>query len=517
MRRVPSSVAVAGAAMVSRVFGYARDVLVANILGAGPVAEAFLAALRAPNALRRIVGEGGFNGAVIPLYMRLRQRHGSETAANFGRDFLALATLLLALASAALAFAASAVIALSAPGLDATSPDFALARWCFLWMTPFMATTALAHVAGAFLNAERRFFSAALAPAVVNLALVAAYPAIGAFDLPSRDKALLMAAALSVGGALQLLLTVLPLAPLLSLARNWFGAAARAEVMRAMRLLGPVLLATASVQIIGLVASAIASFDGGALVWFYYADRLFQLPLSLGGVVIGSVVLTDMSERRHLLSQVAASVDVQRALNDAVSLSFAWGIPAGIGLAVLSLPIVATLFGHGAFHQADVEATAMMLATMAVALPAALAARVLTQDMLVREASWLAASSGWLAVLATLIACVIFQQMAGPLGVAIGLAIGLWTLFAITAALMLRRRWWTPTAQLGGQIARQVAAGAAMALVVGLMHPVLEALFGGGAHWGRAAALALSCITGAAVYGSLVLLVAAMPKRNQSS
>jgi len=508
MKLASPAAAVGLAAIVSRLLGYARDVLVANLLGAGPMAEALLAALRAPNALRRTLGEGGLNAALTPIYLRLRMQESHIHAAAFARTTLILATLALGILGALLAFGAGAVIHLSAPGLESRPQDFDLARWWFVLMTPFIGAATLASIAAAFLNAERRYVIAALAPAIVNAALAGAYLMIPSVTSTPQTMGSLMALSLSVGGLLQLALVLWPLMPVLRQAANGLQHGVMVSVGKALRLGAPALVATASFQIIGVVASAVASQEPAALAWFYYADRLFQLPLSLAGVVIGSIVLTELGASRAGSSAVHALTD-NTMLDHALVSALAIGLPAAAALFVLAEPIIQTLFGRGAFSPGDVTGTAMALMAMAPGLPAGVAARVLLQELLVREQAWASAACGGAGVMVTAVAAVLLTPSWGVGGASAAVAAGLWAQCAAIALILAYRNWWRPSLAILKPLLVQALAASIMtaALLVVASAPLLN--HGSGLH--RLAVLLLVCATGGALYGGVIWFGGGLP------
>lgn len=508
MKLASPAAAVGFAAIISRLLGYARDMLVANLLGAGPAAEALLAALRAPNALRRTLGEGGLNAAFTPIYLRLRMQEGQPHAAAFARTTLVLATLALGVLGAALALGASAVIYLSAPGLESRPQDFELARWWFVLMTPFIGAASLASIAAAFLNAERRYVIATLAPAIVNAALVGAYLAIPHMTGNPQTMGTLMALSLSVGGLLQLGLALWPLLPVLRHASGSRQPGVMAGIRKALRLGAPALVATASFQIIGIVASAIASQEPAALAWFYYADRLFQLPLSLAGVVIGSVVLTELGANRIGASGAHAPPGDQM-LNHALASALAIGLPAAAALFVLAEPIIRILFGRGAFSSGDVTGTALALMAMAPGLPAGVVARVLLQELLVREQAWASAACGVAGIAVTAVFAVLLTPRWGVGGASAAVAAGLWAQCAAIALILASRNWWRPSQAVARPVLVQGLATAIMTAVLVFVGngPLLDHESG----FRRLAALLLACAAGGAIYGAIIWIGGGIP------
>lgn len=516
MRLLSPVIAVGLAGAFSRVLGYGRDVLVANILGAGPAAEAFLAALRAPNAVRRILGDGGLNAVLTPLYLRLQIRHGGPAAAGFVRDALCLAAASMLVLSGLLAISAGAIIYATAPGLDDQPERFEAARWWLVLMTPFIGASTLGSIAGAFLNAGRRYFYAAFAPATVNLVLVFAYLAIPMVSADPNEIGSLMAISLSIAGFLQLGLTIAPLTPALKrCGYGWPSAVSLHYLGNALRLGTPALIATASFQIIGLVAAAAASWEPGGIVWFYYADRMFQLPLSLASGVIGSILLTELSARQIVrVGEVQSSSD--DLLNPAVAFGVALGLPAAFALMILSQTIIDILFGHGAFTAKDTQSTALALMAMAPGLPAGIAGRILLQELFAREQSWLSMVCGATGILAAIVAAVLLTPLWGIAGASAAMAVGLWTQFIVLATVMIAKGWWMPRRALAVQLMAQFIASAIMAVAIVLLNrqlletPLIQSTSI------RICSLILVCIVGGCVYSVAVWLLRGLPEKRLS-
>src|SRR5436190_11426759 len=165
---------VGGYTLLSRLTGFARDIMLAAILGAGPVADAFFVALRLPNHFRAIFAEGAFNAAFVPAYARIREQSGATLAGIFAdRTFTLLLTSQILLLAAAWLFTSS-VIGLLAPGFVGDPGRFALAVELTRITFPYLLLIAVVTLYGGILNAIERFASAAAAPILFNLSIMAA-------------------------------------------------------------------------------------------------------------------------------------------------------------------------------------------------------------------------------------------------------------------------------------------------------------------------------------------------------
>ncbi|GGK31645.1 murein biosynthesis integral membrane protein MurJ [Salinarimonas ramus] len=490
-------VSVGGWTLVSRVTGFARDVVMAAVLGAGPITDAFVVALRLPNHFRAIFGEGAFNAAFIPTYAQARAARGDADARIFAGRIasLVLAVQLLVLAGA-LAFMPQ-LVGLLAPGFVDDPERFELTVTLTRITFPYLLFVTLVTLFSAVLNAHDRFAAAAGAPILLNVSLIAGLLAASFF--PSAGHA--AAWAVAVAGVLELLLV-------------WWDAAARGiapklarpgldpDVRKFFRTLGPALIGSAGVQIAMFADTIIASLlPTGAVSAIYYADRLYQLPVGVIGIAAGTVLLPEMSRRIAEGDTAGAHASQNRA----VGLVLALALPAAAAFVVVPDLIMLALFGRGAFTAADAAAAGAVLAAYATALPAV----VLIRAGLASFHSRSDTATPLIASLTGVAVNVVFKiLLTGPLGapgLAFATAIGAWVNVALLFFLAWRRGWTAPDARLGRTLAVCLAgmlalAGAVMALreparTLAARLPALDA----------EAQLAMLAVAGGLVYGLVVL------------
>ncbi len=492
-RLARDSMLVGAATVASRLLGFARDVLIARLLGGGPVADAYLAALRLPNLVRRVLGEGGLNAPFVPLYLAIARKDGPVRARGFAAEAVGnLAALLLVLVVAGEIFTPWLVLGLAGgfaeePGTLADAASFTRL------MLPFLFLTTLAALLAALLNAEKRFAVAALAPALMNGVLLALLLGLHVTGTPPRDAARWLAIGVSLTGLAHLALILLALRGL-GLPRpalRWSP-----DMSRLLRTGGATLLAASAGQLVLLVATQIASIEPGAVSALYYADRVFQLPLGFVGVAMGTVALSGMAE--------AAGRDGPDAmLGQALALGLALGLPAGTALVVLADPIVSVLFEHGRFGAADRERTAAALAAFGCGLPFAVAAKVFGQVYFARRLPRLPLLSGLLALLVAVLAGL---GLARPDNAAPAAALAATLAFVVQALwlgfMLVRDGIWRPgIVNLRPVLASLVAS----ALMVAALPLLLQALAGplslDRPGLLRLGALAATCLGGLAVYG----------------
>jgi putative peptidoglycan lipid II flippase len=284
---------VGGLTLLSRLTGFARDIVLAAVLGAGPIADAFFVALRLPNHFRAIFAEGAFNAAFVPAYARVHAQEGTGRAKLFAdRVFTLLFGTQLVLSTLAIAFT-PVLIRLLAPGFTADSDRFAFAVELTRITFPYLLLVSMVTLYGGILNALSRFAAAAAAPILLNLSMMLALAVAVFFPTPGHAAAwgVLLAGILEVllvgGDAL----------------RNDVMAVLRwptwdEDVRRFFNALVPATIGSAGVQIALFADTIIASFlSAGALSALYYADRLNQLPIGVIGIAIGTVLLPEMASR----------------------------------------------------------------------------------------------------------------------------------------------------------------------------------------------------------------------------
>ena len=478
--------------MASRILGFVRDALIAALVGAGPVADAFFVAFKLPNLFRRLFAEGAFNAAFVPLYAAELKEGGRERARAFADE--AFAFLLWAL----LVFVALAELAMPwlmrvfAPGFLERPETFDLAVGFARITFPYLLFVSLVSLAGGILNAHSRFAAAAATPMLLNLCLIGAVLGLAPFT-PTPGHAL--AWGVFGAGIVQCLFLFTALARAgekLRIARPALGAKVRLLLRRAF----PVAIGAGVYQINLAIDMIVASFlPAGSISYLFYADRIVQLPLGVVGVAVGTVLLPILSHQLRSGDASAAHASQNRAIEFALLLT----LPAAFALALIAEPVVATLFGRGAFGQAEIRATAAALAIYAAGLPAYVLARALTPSFYAREDTATPVKISVACMVANLVLNVLLMGPLLHVGIALATAISAWLNVGLLAGVLMRRGDLRFDARLKASAARQMAAALVMAVALFLLMPILAAGFAGG-EGARVLALALLVGAGLLVY-----------------
>ncbi len=374
IRLIRSILTVGGWTLLSRGAGFARDMMMAAYLGAGPVADAFNVAFSLPNMFRRFFAEGAFNMAFVPMFSK--KLEAGEDAQGFARDAFNALSAILVLFSVIGTLAMPWLVWAMASGF-AGDARFDLAVLYGQIGFSYILFISLVALLSGVLNAYGRFTEAGFVPVLMNLMFIAAMLLAVWLDW---DMGLTLAWTVPVTGVAQLAFTWVAAARLgfrfTPRLPRWTPALRRLATIAA-----PAVLAGGVVQINLLVGRQVASYTEGAVSWLVYADRLYQLPLGVVGIAIGTVLLPDLS-RRLRAGDAAGGRD---SFNRGTEFALALTLPAAVALMVIAFPLTQVLYQRGAFGPQDTAATALVLAIYGAGLPAFVLQKVLQPLYYARE------------------------------------------------------------------------------------------------------------------------------------
>jgi putative peptidoglycan lipid II flippase len=378
MNLLRAAASVSAMTLASRITGFVRDTLIAVFFGAGIATDAFTVAFRIPNLLRRLFAEGAFSQAFVPILGEYKARHGDEATRELAGKVLGVLAGVLFVVAAIGVLAAPVIVWATAAGFAKDAEKFgltvAMLRICF----PYILFISLVSFAAGLLNTYGSFKAPAFAPVLLNLSSIA-FIVLGASHFAQPVMAL--AWAVFVGGLLQLLFLVPFLRAVRMLPRpRW--APRDPGVVRVLKLMAPAALGVSVAQVSLVINTQIASYLGdGAVSWLYFADRLMEFPSALLGVALGTVLLPSLVKRHAESDPQAYSHLIDWGLRLALLLA----LPAALGLALLALPLVTTLFWHGAFTQADVRMTRLALVAYSVGLGGLILVKILAPAFYARQ------------------------------------------------------------------------------------------------------------------------------------
>jgi putative peptidoglycan lipid II flippase len=403
--------------LLSRVVGFIRDVMIANYLGSGPVAEAFLIAQSLPNMFRRFFAEGAFNMAFVPMFAK--KLEAGEDAQAFARDAYWGMAALLTVFSVIGHFAMPLLVLLMASGF-AGDARFDLAVVLGQIAFPYILFISLTALLSGVLNAMGRFLATAVVPVVMNIFLVAAMFAAFRFNW---DMGRTLAWSVTLSGVLQLLF-IWAVLRVTGFRVPFRWPVLTPDLKRLAVIAAPAVLAGGVVQINLIVGRQVASFTEGAVAWLTYADRLYQLPLGVVGIAIGVVLLPDLSRRLRAEDDTGGRESFNRGGEFALFLT----LPAAVALIAIALPIITVLFQRGAFTAEDSQNTAMALAIYALGLPAFVLHKVLQPLYYAREDTRRPFQFALASMVVNIVAALGLVPVMGFLAAAAGTTISSWVM-----------------------------------------------------------------------------------------
>lgn len=480
--------------LMSRLLGFAREMLMAASLGTGPVADAFYAAFQFPNTFRRLFAEGAFNSAFVPLFAKEIEANGTDGARRFSEEvFGVLFTVLLVLTivmELSMPFIVATVVA---PGFTADPDKFALTVSLATIMFPYLVCMSLAAMMSGMLNALRRYFAAAIAPVFLNVILIV----VLAFAWQRGYGAVEIGYGLAWG--------VLA-AGVVQLAIVWFAvrhAGMRIgfrvprltpDVKRLLWLALPAAVTGGITQINQLVGTIIASTQASAISSLSLADRVYQLPLGVVGIAVAIVLLPELARALKAGNDGEAS----NLQNRSVEFSLFLTLPAAAALLVMSTPIVRVLYERGAFSADDTAMVSTILAVFGLGLPAFVLIKAFTPGFFAREDTRTPMIfAGMSAALNMGTALALFPSMGAP-GIAVASVLAGWANAALLFATLVRRGHWGRDVALLTRIPRLLLAAALMGLFVHFGMDWLAAWLSSGSPFAQKAG-ALAALIGAAM------------------
>jgi putative peptidoglycan lipid II flippase len=503
---------VGGWTMASRVLGFIRDMLMAALIGADPVADAFFMANKLPNLFRRLFGEGAFNAAFVPEFSGLLTTDGPDAARRFAQEAISVMAFWLGAITILGEIFMPGIMHVLAPGFAEIPDKFALTVDLARITFPYLMLICLAALLSGALNGMELFAAAAAAPVLYNVFAIAALIGLTPF-VPTVGHA--AAWGVSASGVVQL--------GLLIWAVHRAGMPLRIPRPRltpAMKLLlrrmAPGLIGASAAQLNQAVDLIIASLlPAGTVSLLYYADRLQQLPLGVIGIAVGTALLPMLSRQVRSGDEKAALASLNRAIEYALFLT----IPAALALTISAFPIMWVLFGRGAFDIETARLAAQSLAAYAVGLPFVVLLKVLAPAAFARGDTALPVKIGMITLAVNFLLNIVLNagaiapaSIAGSLPmlkhVGPALATSLASIFnvVVLGIALHRRGHLVSDTELRRRLPRMALAAAAMGVTLWFAEAPLF-------HLGRWMGLILLVTTGIAVYGMAAMLLGAFDRR----
>jgi putative peptidoglycan lipid II flippase len=504
---------IGGLTAVSRVFGFARDMLVARVLGAGLAADAWQLAFTLPNTFRRLFAEGAFSVAFVPMYTRKlgESGEGSADADAFANDVLSIFVWVLLGFTALCMLVMPGIVWLLAREYQDIPGKFELSVSLSRITFPYLGLVSLVAMLSGVLNARSRFAPGAFVPVLLNIVLISGILAgwywrerIGGGD---EAVAYAQAIALALAGVAQL--------GYMWWAMRRAGVRLRVtrprispEVKRLGLLILPATFGAGIYQISQLVDTFFAtSLPQGSLTLLKLADRLNQMPLGIFGIALGTAILPMLA--RHIQSDNRA--EAQRLQGNAVEIATLLTLPAAVALAICAEAFTTGIFQGGQMTQGDTVTMGRIVVALVCGLPAYVLIKVFQPAFFSREDTrtpvWVAAGALSVNIALNFYVVPRFGIVGLAAATAFTASLNVLTLYTI----LQLRGWFRFTAKLGSRIARQLVACAAMGAVLHFMLPYVEPFVHQGAL-ARVGSLTALVLAGGASFFAVAYLVGALDK-----
>ena len=493
---------IGGLTAVSRVFGFLRDIMLARVLGAGGVADAWQLAFQFPNLFRRLFAEGAFASAFVPLFNR-HMTEGESEAKRFASQVLAVLMPILSVCGAVMMLALPWVLwPFANADMRASGETYGLAVTMGRIAFPYLMFMSLATLVAAILNSLSRFAAAAAAPILLNICLLTALfwgAAQGQSEATRQAVGFWLSVAVSASGLLQLLWLAF------FMRRAGFALSVKApritaDVKEMGALIVPAIFGAGVYQISRFIDLAFYGvLPDGSITYMAMADRWNQLPLGIIGIALGTAILPALS--RHISK--AQNDEASRLQSNAIELAMLLTIPSAVALFFTGTAFVQVFMQGQQFTPEDARMTGLVVKALVIGLPAYVLIKVLTPNFFARKDTRTPVYTA-LAALAVTLALnftLIFGMGFGVAGLALAGAVGAWVNVALLTSLLARRGFFTLPPRVIGRLVRIALASALMGFALHLLMARIEPWFTSSLiekAFGIAAILA----TGAATYGT---------------
>jgi putative peptidoglycan lipid II flippase len=417
---------------ISRIFGFVRDLLLANYFGTGMFADAFNVAYRLPNLFRAIFAEGAFSAAFVPIFSGKLYTDGRASALHFAGKILSVLTLSLLILMALFQIFMPEVVMGIAPGFEDNPTKFKLTLQLMRITIPYLFFISLVTFYACILNSIDRFAVMAASPIILNIIMIIG---LYCFGNDAYEKSMYAAYSVFIGGFVQLVVMYLSVRHKKHLPK-FENFKPNKDSNKFFKNIAPAILGSGITQINIWIGTIIATSIPGAVSIIYYADRIVQLPLSLIGVSIGLVVLPKLS-KLFKSNQKTKAIFLQ---NRAFEIAFALSIPCTIALYEIAEPIIYILFQRGAFSGADTAKTIPALTIMGFGIPAYVINKIIVSTFFADEDTRTPVIISGFCVLINAVGNYVLVQYISYVGIAVTTAFSAWVNVTLLTIFAYRKK-----------------------------------------------------------------------------
>ncbi|MDB2415232.1 murein biosynthesis integral membrane protein MurJ, partial [Rickettsiales bacterium] len=430
MSLMKSAFTVGSFTLISRIFGYIRDILIASHLGAGFLADAFFVAFRLPNLFRQLSAEGAFSNAFIPMFAGKLEKEGQKHALEFAGHILSLMLIILSALTIFMILFMPAIMHVLAPGFVDNPEQFAtivqFGRIIFVYII-FISVSALL---GGILNSMGRFAAFASVPIIFNVILILTLIFHGGI---TQNAAISLIWGVVIAGIFQLswmMIFMIRANVRLKLKKPKIYD----DVKTLMRRMVPGLIGGGVTQANLWINTIIATFMPGAVSYLYYADRLVQFPLAIIGTAIGTALLPLLSKQIK-----SGGADAIKTQNQALSAVLLLSIPAAFALITISEPLIRIMFERGQFSALETTATAKALMAYSLGLPAFMLIKIFAPNFFARGDTKTPLKIAIICLFANVILSISLMQIIGHVGMAIATSLSSWLNASLLIFILIKK------------------------------------------------------------------------------
>ena len=449
--------------LVSRITGFVRDMVLANFLGAGMIADAFFVAFKLPNLFRSLFAEGAFTSAFVPMVSQKMVGDGEDKAIKFASQAISVLAVILLIFVAGMEFFMPWIVRFMAPGFAGDPGKIALAASLSRITFPFLLFISIVSFQSGILNSLGKFAAPAAAPIILNLTMIASVFVFVPFCITPAHG---ISAGITFAGILEIFwlayflhrqkVYIRPQFNIIQLLKD-------SEIKTLFRRIGPGVLGAGVYQINMVVDTILVSLVGtGAISWLYYANRLQQLPLGVVGAAISVAILPVLSKHIKAKENDQACHVQTKACEYGALLS----IPAAVALIALAEPIVCILFQHGKFGAFQTAMTAQAVIAYAVGLPAYVLVKALTPNFFARGDTKTPVKYSIVVLLTNLCFALLLMKPFGHVGIASATTIAAFVSLSQYIRGLKKRGFWTFAPQLVHKIIKIFISSAIMGICI---------------------------------------------------
>jgi putative peptidoglycan lipid II flippase len=477
--------------------------VMAWVLGAGVLTDAFIVAFRIPNLLRRFMAEGTVSVAFIPVFTEVREKEGIAKAFELTRDMLTFMFYALTAVVILGEILSPAMVAAMAPGF-LHSDAFGVAVHLNRIMFPFILLIGIAALLMGVLNSLGHFTAPAGAPVLLNVFMIGV-PVVGYVMYPLFEKPEdAFAWGVILGGIAQVALQMIPLRTMkvpLGFTKDFY----HPRLRQVLKLMGVAAVGASVYQLNVFIGTLLASLlSSGSVSYLYYSGRIFELPLGLFAFSVSNVMLPE-------IATAFARSDhpkVSRLTGESMTAVLTFCIPATVGMLILSEPMFAILFMRGAFGMADVQASAFALQMYAVGLAAVGGSRILTQTLYAMQQPHVVVKTAWISLIVNAVMSVALMPFLGHGGIALASSLSVAVQMVIMYRFLARQGVALPKT-FWVSVLKMTVASVVMGLVLSLF--LFLKFWQGGLSFMSVAILGLSIVVGGGLYFGLLWTMGLRP------